>query len=134
MIRGRRTMAAAEKFSLAARVNSFRHALRGVRETLTTQHNARIHLVMTAAVCGLGWALGVSRLEWCALILAGVAVWVAELLNTALEGLADAVSPEPHPRVGRAKDAAAGAVLLAAAGASLVGLLVLGPPLLRWLE
>lgn len=123
-----------ESFSLAARLRSFEHALRGIRETLVSQHNARIHLVMTSLVCALGWVLGVSRLEWCALILAIAAVWVAEVLNTAIEWLADAVSPDPHPLVGKAKDAAAGAVLLAAAGASVVGLLVLGPPLLRWLD
>ena len=127
-------MAEPESFSLAARLRSFEHAARGIRETLISQHNARIHLVMTALVCALGWALGVSRLEWCALIFAIAAVWVAELLNTAVEWLADAVSLERHPLVGRAKDAAAGAVLVAAVGASLVGLLVLGPPLVRWLE
>jgi diacylglycerol kinase (ATP) len=50
-------------------------------------------------------------------------------MNTALEVLADAVAPDPHPLVGRAKDAAAGAVLVAALGAAAIGLLVLGPRL-----
>jgi len=54
-------------------------------------------------------------------------VWVAEAINTALELLADAVNPQPHPLVGQAKDVAAGAVLIAAVAAAGVGLIVLGP-------
>ena len=80
----------------------------------------------------LGLLLGLSRADWCWLVLAIALVWVAECMNTALESLADATSPDPHPRVGRAKDAAAGAVLCAAIGAALIGLLVLGRPLLAW--
>jgi diacylglycerol kinase (ATP) len=56
-----------------------------------------------------------------------MSVWTAEALNTALEFLADAASPEFHPLVGHAKDVAAGAVLISAAGAVVIGLLVLGP-------
>ena len=54
-------------------------------------------------------------------------VWTAEALNTAFEFLCDVASPEFHPTVERAKDVAAGAVLLAAMGAVVIGLLVLGP-------
>ena len=67
-------------------------------------------------------------------MLAIALVLAAECLNTALESLADAVAPDPHPLVARAKDAAAGGVLLAAIGAAVIGLLVLGPPLLAWLR
>jgi diacylglycerol kinase (ATP) len=116
-------------FSLAARARSFHNAGRGIWDVLRTQHNARIHVVASLAVCAAGLALDVSRGDWAALVLAMTLVWVAESLNTALERLGDAVSPTPHPLVGRAKDAAAGAVLLAAVGAGIVGLLVLGPPL-----
>jgi diacylglycerol kinase len=80
---------------------------------------------------GLALALHVSRGSWVALVLAIAGVWVAELLNTALEALCDALHPDPHPLVGRCKDVAAGAVLVAAAAATAVGLLVLGPPLWR---
>lgn len=116
-------------FSVAARTASFRHAFRGVLDTLRTQHNARIHAAFTVAVCAVGAWLELTRLEWSALVLAMAVVWAAELSNTALELLCDVVSPEAHPLVARAKDAAAGAVLIAAAGAAVVGLLVLGPPL-----
>ena len=114
-----------------ARARSFAHAAAGLLAVLVTQHNARIHAVATVLVLVLGLFLGVSRLEWCWLIAAIGAVWTAEAINTALESLADAVAPQPHPLVGRAKDAAAGAVLVAALCAAAIGVLVLGPHL--WL-
>jgi len=94
---------------------------------LATQHNAWLHAVATALVCAAGGACRLAPGEWCAVVLAIVAVWMAEGLNTALELLADATSPEFHPLIGQAKDVAAGAVLLAALGAVLIGLLVFGP-------
>lgn len=83
---------------------------------------------------GLGALLDLSRGDWCWLVAAIAMVFASECMNTALEALADAAAPAPHPLVGRAKDAAAGAVLCAAAGAAGIGVLVLLPPLLRWWE
>jgi len=71
-----------------------------------------------------GAYFSVSLLEWCALVLALALVWAAEGLNTALERLTDLVSPGFHPLAGKAKDLAAGAVLLASAAAFLVGLYI----------
>jgi diacylglycerol kinase (ATP) len=119
-----------ERFNLAARARSFGHAFRGIAGLVASQHNARIHAVATLGVVGLGFALGVSPPEWALLLLAIASVWVAEGFNTALELLCDAVSRERHPLVGKAKDVAAGAVLIAALLATGVGLLVLGPRLL----
>ncbi len=116
--------------SLRTRLDSFRHAGAGIRAVLATQPNARIHALATLLVCGLGALLPLSRSDWCWLVVAIALVWCAEAFNTALEALADAAVPDHHPLVGRAKDAAAGAVLIASVGAALVGLLVLGPPLL----
>ncbi len=96
---------------------------------MRTERNARIHLAATALVVASGIVLGVSRAEWSALVLAIALVWSAEAMNTAVEALGDAVSPEPDEAIGRAKDIAAGAVLLAAIGAVVVGLLVFGPHL-----
>ena len=122
-----------ERFSLGARARSFAHAGAGLAHVLATQHNARIHALATLAVLALGLLLGVSRLEWCLLVAAIAAVWAAEAHNTALESLADALKPERDAQVGRAKDAAAGAVLAASLGAAAIGLLVLGPRLWAWL-
>ena len=119
------------RFSIAARVESFRCAFRGVRAMLVSQHNARIHLLATVCACGLGFLIGISRLEWCAIVVAIAMVWTAEALNTAFEFLCDVASPEFHPLIQKAKDVAAAAVLLSAAGAAVIGLIVFVPHLLR---
>ena len=118
------------KFSGAARLRSFVYAGRGVRTMLLSQHNAWIHAVLTLLVVTTGAMLGVSRLEWCALVLAIVSVWTAESLNTAFEFLCDVASPEFHPLVEKAKDVAAGAVLTSAVGATVTGTLIFVPYLL----
>jgi diacylglycerol kinase (ATP) len=79
---------------------------------------------------GLGVALGISALEWCLIVVVIGLVWAAEAFNTALEALADAVTLDQHPRVGVAKDAAAGAVLACAVAAAIVGAIVFVPRLL----
>ncbi|HTV17867.1 MAG TPA: diacylglycerol kinase family protein [Polyangiaceae bacterium] len=117
-------------FSTAARLRSFVYAGRGLRQLLASQHNAWIHAAATFVVVGLGLGLGIARLEWAALVLAIASVWAAEALNTAFEFLCDVASPDVHPLVAAAKDVAAGAVLICAIGAAVVGALVLGPPLL----
>jgi diacylglycerol kinase (ATP) len=118
-------------FSVAARLESFRCAFRGVWTMLVSQHNARLHLLATVCACGLGLLIGISPLEWCAIVVAIVMVWAAEALNTAFELLCDVASPEFHPLIQKGKDVAAAAVLLTAAGAAVIGLLVFGPHLLR---
>ena len=109
-------------------------ALRGAGFVLRTQTSARIQLVVAAAVVGAGFWFRIDRLEWLAVVGAIGAVLAAEAFNTALESLADAVHPERHPLVGRAKDCAAGAVLLTAIAAMVVGLIVFLPRLLPWID
>jgi diacylglycerol kinase (ATP) len=118
-----------QPFSFTARLHSFRYALAGLRTLLLTQHNAWLHAAATAAVVATGLVLGLSRAEWCWLVLAMTLVWMAEALNTALEFLADAVTQEFHPLILQAKDVAAAAVLIAAIGALVIGLMVFGPHL-----
>ena len=76
-------------------------------------------------MAGVWWRI--ERWEWVAVAFAVTAVLAAEAFNTAVETLADAVKPERHPLVGRAKDLAAAGVLLTAGGAAAVGLIVFGP-------
>lgn len=117
------------RFSPGARLRSFVYAGRGIRTMLVSQHNAWIHAIATVVVVSLGVILCIPRLEWLALILALVSVWTAEAINTAFEFLCDVASPEFHPLVEKAKDVAAGAVLVCALGAAIIGLLVFGPRL-----
>jgi len=114
---------------MAARLRSVVYALRGVRTVVASQHNAWIHTLATAAVVTAGVALGLGRFEWLALVFAIVSVWAAEALNTAFELLCDVASPDYHPLVGRAKDVAAAAVLICAAGALVVAGFVFVPHL-----
>ena len=90
-----------------SRLRSFQAALSGLASMLRGEPNARIHFAVALAVILAGFWLEISRLEWCWLVAAIAAVLAAEALNTALESLADATHPDPHPGVGRAKDAAA---------------------------
>lgn len=112
------------------RVQAFRHAFAGWWFVLRTQRNAWIHACATAAVLALGLWLGMERHAWALLLLAIGLVWLAEFLNTALEAVVDLASPEAHPLARVGKDVGAAAVLIAALTAAVVGLLVLGPPLL----
>lgn len=114
-------------FQFTGRVRSFKCAAQGVILTLRSQHNAWIHALATVLVVTAGLVLGISRTEWCLVVLACAAVWTSEALNTAFEYLADATTTEFHPVIGQAKDVAAGAVLLTAIGASIVGVLVFAP-------
>lgn len=94
---------------------------------MRTQHNAWVHAGATVVVVIAGLLFRITVAEWCWLVLAIMVVWTAEALNTAFEFLADATSPEYHPLVKHSKDVAAGAVLISAIGAVVVGLMVFGP-------
>ena len=120
--------------TLSARIESFRCAARGVRLMLRSQHNAWLHAIASCCVLIVGGLCVLTAAEWCWIILAIMAVWTAEALNTALEFLADVTSPDFHPLVGYAKDVAAGGVLISASGSAIVGVLVLGPHVLTWVR
>ena len=100
---------------------SFQNALRGIGQVIRQQRNARIHAAATVAALLLAAALGLSPLEWALLVIVITLVWSAELMNSAVEAAVDLAQPAAHPLAGLAKDAAAGAVLLAALAALLVG-------------
>src|SRR5262245_21428036 len=114
-------------FSFKDRLQSVRHAGAGVGLMLRTQHNAWIHLLITLIVCLAGLWLRISSVDWRWLTIAIVVVWVAEATNTAFEYLCDVVSPEFLVSVAKAKDIAAGAVLICTGGAVVLGLLTLWP-------
>ena len=118
-------------FQFTGRIRSFRHAIAGILRMIRCQHNAWIHATATAMVIIAGVLLHVSAADWCWIIVAIYIVWTAENLNTAFEFLADAASPEFHPLVRDAKDVAAGAVLVTAIAAALIGAIIFWPHLAR---
>ena len=111
------------------RIASFGDAFRGIRGLVADEANARIHALATSLLIVFAWGLDVSASDWALLTLAMALVWAAEAFNTAIETLADRISPDRDGTIRRAKDLAAGGVLLAAIGAAAVGLIVLAPPL-----
>ena len=114
---------------LTSRVASFGHALRGWGHVLKTQQNAWIHSLIASVVIALGLWLGLPVRDWAVIVLTIAMVFTAEFINTAIEAIVDLASPDHHPLAKVGKDVGAGAVLVAALAAVVVGLLILGPPL-----
>ena len=108
-------------------MRSFGYAFAGIGFMLRTQHNAWLHLVATALAVAAGAALRISLADWGWIVVATFLVWAAEAFNTAVEYVCDMVSPERNLVVKHAKDIAAGAVLLSAVSAALIGLLTFLP-------
>jgi diacylglycerol kinase len=107
----------------------FRDAMRGVKVAVRGEVNFFVHLFI-AVLAGVGGGiLKLSDEQWCLYILCVTVVLTAEMFNTAIEHLARAVTREEHPEVRNALDIASGAVLVAAIGASCVGVLMIAWPL-----
>jgi diacylglycerol kinase (ATP) len=124
----------ATRFSWRNRLRSFTHAFNGMALMLQTQHNAWLHLLASLMVATTAWLLSVSASDWRWLLFAITLVWAAEAMNTAIEFVCDAVSPQYSYAVKGAKDIAAGAVLITASGAAAIGLLTLWPYLSEQIE
>jgi diacylglycerol kinase len=116
-----------ERFSIVKRAKSFTHAGRGVYIFIKTTHNAWVHIAALISAVSLGFYFGITRTEWMFLIFAGGFVIVSEAFNTALEIDIDLTSSEYHPYAKDTKDVAAGAVLLSACTALIVGLIIFVP-------
>jgi diacylglycerol kinase len=111
-------------------LRSFRFAAQGVLALFRYENNAKVHLLAAVVVIGVGFWLRFSVLEWAIILTQIGLVWAAEAVNTAIEKLCDVVSPTHHPVVGKVKDMAAGAVLILAFVAVVVGILIIGNKLL----
>ncbi len=115
----------------ASRGDSLAHAVAGCGHMLRHQKNIRIMLIASAIVLVVGIWLEIDRRDWALLALANGLVWIGEFTNAAIEAAVNLSSPQLHPLARLAKDIAAAAVLLSALIASLVGALILLPPLLH---
>ena len=109
---------------LWARLRSFLYAFAGLRLLLREEHNARIHATITVLVVVAGIVLRVSPVEWGVLVICIGMVLAAEAFNSAIERIADYLTTERDERIRDIKDLAAGAVLLCAIAAAIVGLIV----------
>jgi diacylglycerol kinase len=115
------------RFSLHSRAKSFQYALVGVFEFFRTEHNAWIHLLATVGIVVAAMVVGVTQTEGIALVIAVALVWITEMLNTCIEKAMDVITEEYHEKIKFIKDISAGAVLVAAAAAVLIGLYVFIP-------
>ena len=118
-------------FSIKERLHSFVYAFNGLKLFFTREHNVRIHLVVAIITIGMGFFVGVSPMEWVAIALTIGVVLAAEAVNTAVEYLCNFVSQQKDQRIKEIKDVAAGAVLLCAMAAVVVGLIIFLP---YWVE
>jgi len=116
---------------IVSRLRSFRHAFHGWWYVICTQQNAWIHAVISVAVILLALWLRLPLRDWAVLILTIAMVWAAEFFNTAIEAVVDLASPVRHPLAKVGKDVGAAAVLISALSSVLVGIALLGPPLLE---
>lgn len=115
---------------LRSRITSIGYAISGWWYVIHTQRNAWIHALASVVVLALSFWLQLGRIEWIFILIAIAFVWTAEFFNTALEVIVDLATREHHPLAKVSKDVGAAAVLIAALTAALIGVLVLGPPLL----
>lgn len=113
--------------SFQKRIRSVGFALKGLKDLMKSQPNARVHLFACIAVISAGLYFQITKAEWLAVVICMALVVSMEAVNTAFEYLTDLVSPEHHPLAGKVKDVAAAAVLVAAIGAAVVGALVFIP-------
>jgi len=112
------------------RLRSLGYALAGWLYMLRRQKNTRIMSVASAAVLGLSLWLQISNVELSLILVMVTIVWLTEFLNAGIEAAVDLASPELHPLAQVGKDVASAAVLLGVIASIIVGVLILGPPLL----
>jgi len=119
---------------LRSRLASIKNAIIGWWHVIRTQQNAWIHAIATIAVILIAFWLKLPMRDWGVLILTIAMVWTAEFLNTALEIVVDLASPNLHPLAKAGKDVGAAAVLIAALSSVVIGILILGPPLVNKIQ
>jgi diacylglycerol kinase len=120
------------KLTISSQIQSMKYALKGIALFFKSEHHAWMHAVAAIVVITMGFMFGITNSEWIWLVFAIGFVFVAEMLNTAIEYTIDLVSPEFNPKAGAVKDVAAGAVTLAALTALVIGALVFVPHFIKF--
>lgn len=121
-------------FSLRKRLMSFRFAFNGITNLIKKEHNARIHIIALICVIGLGLLFKIGVNDWIAITIVSGLVILTELLNTAVERLADFIESDWDDRIGIIKDYCAGAVLISAVISVIVGALIFIPKLIEMVK
>jgi len=113
------------------RIDSFKYAFKGIGYIIKTQPNMQIHLIAAIIVILAGVFFKLSNIEWTIIVIAISIVLITETINTAIEYFVDLVSPDYNKKAGLIKDLAAGAVLFAAIGSLIIGIIIFLPKILK---
>jgi len=120
-----------QKFSFRNRLKSFGFAFNGIKVLIREEHNARIHLLAVVCIIIAGFAFKISSLEWIAVVVSFGFVIAMEIVNSAIEGISDFISPDKHEMIKKIKDLSAAAVLIAAITAFIIGLIIFVPKIIE---
>ena len=112
-------------------IKSFVYAFNGIKHGFITQLNIKVHIIISILVIVAGFLLNISLNQWILIIIVMAMVFSAELINTAIEGVVDIISPDYDKKAGLIKDCAAAAVLITAIAAAIVGMLIFAPKLIE---
>ena len=112
-------------------INSFKYAIQGILSSFKTERNMKIHIFIMILVIIAGIILKINKSEWIICIILFAIVIGSELFNTSIETIVDMVMPEKNEKAKIAKDVSAGAVLVVAIGAAIIGLVIFVPRILN---
>ena len=112
-------------------LESFNNAITGIIDTVRTERNMKIHIFIMILVIIAGIILKINKSEWIICIILFAIVIGSELFNTSIETIVDMVMPEKNEKAKIAKDVSAGAVLVVAIGAAIIGLVIFVPRILN---
>lgn len=118
------------KKSKPSLLKSFYYAFQGIKINILTERNLAIHFCVMLLVIVFGFIFKISVTEWLICILLFGFVITLELMNTAIETVIDICMPEINPKAKLAKDTSAGAVLVVAIIAVIIGIIIFGPKIL----
>jgi diacylglycerol kinase len=103
---------------------SFTYAFNGIRTSFADQLNLKVHFMIALLVIAAGFYFGISRSDWCVIVLTIALVIALEMMNSAIESVVDLVTTERKPLAGKVKDIAAGAVLFASVMSVIIGVII----------
>ena len=120
-----------QKFSIKKRIKSFIYAFNGFRVMWIEEHNFRIHILATALVLVASIIFKISTIEWLAVVFAIGFVISFEIINSAIENIADMISPEKNNKIKKIKDISAAGVLVSAITAFVIGIIIFLPKIIN---
>lgn len=123
-----------QKFSIQKRFNSFKFAFNGLKILLKEEHNARIHVFAAFCVLIAGFIFKISAYEWIAILLVIGLVVALEIINSAIENIADFITLEKHDKIKKIKDLSAAAVLINAIVAMIIGSIIFIPKIYELIQ